>query len=128
MRQKKSSLVFVSIIFLVLCLLYSLPLRLNNEIADIEAGILYKIRGSRSISENIFVVYIGDEDVSGLHGWPFTRDYFSYAIHALKNSGARTIAVDILFSGLSVHRHYLPYPSRKLMIWVRGPTYHGHLP
>lgn len=81
----------------------SLPLGINTEISDLEANLFYKLRGSRPVSDEIFVVYIGDEDITALNGWPFTRDYFSYAIHALKSSGAKTIAVDILFSGPDNH-------------------------
>jgi transcriptional regulator with PAS, ATPase and Fis domain/CHASE2 domain-containing sensor protein len=101
--HNKSSLLITFFIFLLLCIMISLPLGINTKISDLEADILYKLRGSRSVSDEIFVVYIGDEDISVLNGWPFTRDYFSYAIHALKSSGAKTIAIDILFSGPDNH-------------------------
>ncbi len=99
MSIRNQKFILIALVYLVFCAIESLPVSINTNITDIETGIYYKFRGSRPVSDDIFVVYIGDEDVSALNGWPFTRDYYSYAIHALRSAGAKTIAIDLLFLG-----------------------------
>jgi len=55
------------------------------------------MRGSRQLSDDIIVVYIGQEDIQSLGGWPITRDYYWYATYILDVLGAKVIGYDVLF-------------------------------
>jgi len=70
---------------------------MNDVLDNISTNLLFKIRDSREVSDNIAIIFIGSEDIKDLGGWPITRDYYSYAIHALKSSGAKVIGIDIFF-------------------------------
>jgi len=52
----------------------------------------------RPASDQIVLVTLDDQDIQSLGGWPISRDYYAYMIHALSESGARTIGMDFLFS------------------------------
>ena len=52
---------------------------------------------SRTVTEDILFVTLSDSDIEALGGWPVSRDYFGYMIHALTQSGAKTIGLDFLF-------------------------------
>jgi transcriptional regulator with GAF, ATPase, and Fis domain/CHASE2 domain-containing sensor protein len=84
---------------LVLVILYLIPGSLNNKILEAEISFYQWIQPSQPLSEDIVVITINDEDVELLGGWPITRDYYSYAIHALNQSGAKVIGLDVFFSG-----------------------------
>jgi len=65
-------------------------------IISMDSDLLHKLRGDRKASDDVMLVYIDSQDVSQL-GWPITRDYYGYAIHVLKQAGAKVIAPDVLF-------------------------------
>ena len=66
----------------------------NNSLLDLQL----KIRGNRSISDDIAIVFIGDDDVKAIGSWPITRDYYGYFIYAAHTFGASIIAIDVLFA------------------------------
>ena len=76
----------------------SLPLPWNESLRDIYTDLLFKLRGSRSLSDDVVLVFIGDKDIATLGGWPISRDYYSYLIHILQSKHARVIGLDILIS------------------------------
>ncbi len=67
----------------------------------------FRLRGSRPVSESLFLVYVGSEDIAELGGWPLTRDYYGYLLHVLKDLKSRTVGLDIMFS--SPDRHHPEY-------------------
>jgi transcriptional regulator with GAF, ATPase, and Fis domain len=87
------------IIPFVLVILYSVPSSLNDKILQAEIFFYQLIKPAESLTEDIVIITIGDEDVKVLDGWPISRDYYSYAIHALQQSGAVAMGVDLFFSG-----------------------------
>jgi transcriptional regulator with GAF, ATPase, and Fis domain len=84
---------------LTLAILYLIPGSLNERILRTEISFYHWIKPAESLSDDIVIITIGDKDVQVLEGWPITRDYYSYLIHALNQSGAKTIGLDVFFSG-----------------------------
>ncbi len=82
---------------LILILFSILPFRFNRAVSDADIDLLFRLRGSRLLSEKILFVFIGPDDVRELGGWPITRDYYGYLIHILQQRGARAIGLDVLF-------------------------------
>jgi len=93
------------------------PLPWDDPIDDAVVSLQHKIRGSRAIENDFIIVYIGDEDLQALGGWPLTRDYYSYLIHILTSSGAKVIALDLLFAN-SDPRH--PEFDKTLSDFIRS--------
>jgi transcriptional regulator with PAS, ATPase and Fis domain len=92
------NIVVLSIIFIIFSLPAILPLPWNEPITDASIDLFFMIRGNRSVSDEIVLVFIGDEDIKTLGGWPVSRDYYSYLIHILQSQQARVVGLDILFS------------------------------
>ncbi len=91
-------LIFILSIFIIIFfILSSLPLSWNESIDNSFVDLLFKIRGSRQLSEDIVLVYIDNNDIQALGGWPITRDYYWYATYMLEVLGAKVIAFDISF-------------------------------
>ncbi|MBN2425585.1 MAG: sigma 54-interacting transcriptional regulator [Calditrichaceae bacterium] len=91
-----SNILIISFLF---CLLSVLPFETNNAFVNIQAEVLYGLRGQREVSDRIVLIHINDEDIKALGGWPITRDYYSYLIHLLNERRAKTIALDVFFAG-----------------------------
>jgi transcriptional regulator with GAF, ATPase, and Fis domain/CHASE2 domain-containing sensor protein len=92
--QDKIALAGITLLF---CLLLSLNLPFNQKINDLSQDLLYQMRGPRTVSDNIIFLYIGQEDIQSLGGWPIPRDYYAYLLHHLKQQGVKTVGIDILF-------------------------------
>ena len=101
-KNKKKFFNNKTIIFSVFVILFGLltiiPFPWNESINDTFIDLQFKLRGSRQISDDFLVVFIGDEDLKSLNGWPTTRDYYSYVLHILNSKGAKVVALDILFA------------------------------
>ena len=93
-QNKFTGLIFIIFLFSIFTYL---PFDWNKSIKNFFIDVQFKIRGPRHLSDKIFIVFIGDEDINALGGWPITRDYYGYLTHILKSMGARTIGIDILF-------------------------------
>lgn len=105
---KEKILPFIIIAFLF-GMLSTVHLPVSEAIKDGVIDLQFKLRGDRQLSDQIFIVFIGDEDIKSLNGWPMTRDYYAYLIHILNQSGARVIGLDILFD--TADRHYPEYDA-----------------
>jgi len=112
-NETKSNRIIIgfSIIVLFFILLSTIPFPWNESIKNIFVDLQFKIRGSRQLSEDIIVVYIGNEDVQALGGWPMTRDYYWYATYILDVLGAKVVGIDVLFD--RVDRNY---PEHETML------------
>jgi len=93
-----SKIILFSSIISFFILISVLPLPWNDSVNHSLIDLQFKLRGSRQISDDLVVVYIGDEDLKTLGSWPISRDYYSYAIHILKSNGAKVIALDVLLA------------------------------
>ncbi len=58
----------------------------------------YRLRPANMGERNIVIVEVGDDSISKLGQWPFSRIYHALLIKALNSSGAETIVFDIFFS------------------------------
>ena len=94
----QKNVIILITIFFIFSLCTTLPLPWNEPINDVIIDLQFKIRGERVISEEIIFIFIGDEDIDALGGWPISRDYYSYLIHILKSQHVRVIGLDVLFS------------------------------
>ncbi len=61
----------------------------------------YLMRGEISADTNIVIVYLDNEDIRSLGGWPLQRAYYALIIDMLRQWGAKTIGFDILFDSPS---------------------------
>jgi len=94
-KKLRLSLLLLTVFFGVLSFV---PFAWQDTIDDLETDLQFHFRGDRQLSDKIIAVFISDEDIKTLGGWPLTRDYYSYAIHALSSGGAKVIGLDLLFS------------------------------
>ena len=85
------------ILGLVFALLAALPLPWNETVERLSTDLLFSIRGSRQISEDIVLLYIGDEDIRAIGDWPISHDYYGYLLHILTQLNAQVIGLDFLF-------------------------------
>jgi len=72
----------------------------NEPITNAGIDLQFKIRGSRNLSDNFVLVFIGDKDIAALNPdnkWMISRDYYGYLVYLLKQLGARAIGIDVLF-------------------------------
>ena len=114
--MKKQNPIFSNKIIFSLCviiilfiLVSTLPLPWNTPINNTLIDLQFKIRGSRQLSENIIVVFIGAEDIQALGGWQITRDYYWYVSYILDVLGAKVIGIDVLFD--RANRNYPEYDA-----------------
>ncbi len=60
---------------------------------------LFRMRGSRPLSEDLLLITIDDETFSALNiSWPFPREYHAKLIENLRLAGARLVVFDIEFT------------------------------
>jgi len=72
--------------------------RINMSILDT----LFAIRGKTSFQKNIIIVGIDESSFSVIkHQWPWPRSLHAQLLESLYTSGAKTVALDILFPELS---------------------------
>lgn len=104
MRVELSSknVLSLSVIFIVFTLVAISPLPWNEAVEDAIIDMLFHLRGSREVSDEIVFVYLGEENIQAIGAWPITRDYYGYMTHVLTQRGARVIGFYGLFE----------YPSR----------------
>jgi len=63
------------------------------------SDILFLLRGSQEVSDNIVIVEVGDDTFNTLNErWPFPREYHAKLIENLENAGAKQIIFDIEFT------------------------------
>ncbi|MFC1462531.1 CHASE2 domain-containing protein [Verrucomicrobiota bacterium] len=74
----------------------NLPLmrKANRGIHDI----WFRVRGAIAVSPELTLVCIENDSLATLGQWPWSRDIHALLIGSLKQSGAGTVALDILFS------------------------------
>lgn len=88
--------IFLPLIVITFLLGSILPLPWHNFIDNAWLSAMYKIRGDRDLSDTFLFVFLDNEDITDLDGWPITRDFYGYLIHQLRGKGAKVIGFDIL--------------------------------
>jgi DNA-binding NtrC family response regulator/CHASE2 domain-containing sensor protein len=64
-------------------------------------GTRYVLRGKVPADTNIVLVYLDNEDIQLLGGWPLQRSYYALMMDRLDRWGARVIGLDILLESTS---------------------------
>lgn len=67
---------------------------MDNRIMDM----MFKIRGSQPVSENIIIVDIDEKSLSILGQWPWSRNLLADLTYNIYENGARAIGFDIIFA------------------------------
>ncbi len=67
---------------------------LNRGVLDIE----YRIRGESKIDSSIVILYLNNDDIASLGGFPIKRNYYALLLKALHDLGAKSVGVDISFT------------------------------
>ena len=62
-----------------------------------------QIRGPRPVSSDIVLIDIWNDSLKELGAWPFDREYHANLIQILKESGAKAVVFDVLFSDPAPH-------------------------
>lgn len=78
----------------LLLLLLAKPLQ---RLEDITTDLRFAIRGERPMDSTIVALYLDNEDIEALGGWPLRRNYYALLLDALHDVGARAVAMDIYF-------------------------------
>ncbi|MBN1781798.1 sigma 54-interacting transcriptional regulator [bacterium] len=78
-----------------------------SPVTDADSDMLLKLRGKRPLAPEIFLIYLGEDDIRAMGGFPVTRDYYSYLIHILTEKHAGTIGLDVSFD--APNRQYPEY-------------------
>ncbi len=92
LQNRYNIIILVMMLIAVSGLLIGFSKRVDDQLFDL----FFKIRGQRQISDKIVFVYLSDQDIQDLGGWPITRDYYGYITHVLTERGARVIGFDFL--------------------------------
>ncbi|MCI0514015.1 CHASE2 domain-containing protein, partial [candidate division KSB1 bacterium] len=87
-----------------------IPFPWNTPLENLSIDWRFKVRGCRSVPDDIVLVFVGPEDLQALGGWPLTRDYYGYFLHVLGEQQARAIGLDLLFN--TPDQRYPEYDQR----------------
>jgi transcriptional regulator with PAS, ATPase and Fis domain/CHASE2 domain-containing sensor protein len=63
----------------------------------------YHLRGEEPADSSIVVLYLDNEDIGSLGGWPLRRSYYALLVNALHDLGVRSVGIDIAFSEPDIH-------------------------
>lgn len=69
---------------------------LLRPVDDQLLAIRYDVRGEINADTNIVIVYLDNEDIQLLGGWPLQRNYYALMIDRIRDWGAAVIGFDIL--------------------------------
>ena len=117
MRLPRVNVIVLSVIFVIFFIIILVPMPWDNVVDDMSADLLMKMRGSRKVSEDIVFIYLSDDDIRDLGGWPITRDFYGYLIYILKRTNARAVGLYALFD--SPDRRYPEY-DRQLSDFIES--------
>jgi eukaryotic-like serine/threonine-protein kinase len=97
LKKFSGSILYILILLLVL----SLFLDRHESLEKIEVAIqdtMFKIRGTKSVSQDIVVVGIDDRTLETMGKWPWNRDKTAQLVNAISAQKPKTIALDMTFS------------------------------
>jgi len=109
---KDNKLIVLLAIAIMFSILSIVPFPWNEPLKNAFIDLQFKIRGNRQLSDNITIVFIGDEDIKALNAqnvWPITRDYYGYMVYVLSQLEAKVIGIDVSFD--VADRNYPEYDN-----------------
>lgn len=78
-------------------------LRVFNNYELLSYDLRFQLRPAIKASQDIVIIEIADDTLKNLGKWPLPRDFHASLINVLKESGAKTVAFDILFSEMTLY-------------------------
>jgi len=79
---------------------FALSLLLKPLYAPLEDRLVdarFRLRGEQAIDSSIVVLYLDNDQVASLGGWPIRRSYYALMVDVLHRLGASIVATDIFF-------------------------------
>ncbi len=99
----------IILIILVIIILLNSQLRTSQQLIN---DFIHKQLLFQKLNSPIKIVYFDDYAIEQLHGWPISRNVYSYLIHILNQLQVATIGIDIFFTPISP----LPDEDDRLLI------------
>ncbi|MBN2010121.1 sigma 54-interacting transcriptional regulator [candidate division KSB1 bacterium] len=97
------TIIILACLIIVACLTTLLPVPGMDTLENSMIDWLFALRGPMPASDKLLIVYIGDDDIRALGGWPITRNYYAYLLHVLQTAGARVVGLDVLLDQPMTH-------------------------
>ncbi len=85
-------------LFLVLLFVFGSQSTLLRNLEAKGLDLRFHLRGGRSPVSQVVLVVIDDRSIAELGRWPWSRKRFAEILQWLQQAGARTVALDLLFS------------------------------
>jgi transcriptional regulator with GAF, ATPase, and Fis domain/CHASE2 domain-containing sensor protein len=80
------------VVCLLLIILFSSPLdQFDRFFLDVK----FKTRGESRLDTNIVILYLDNDNIKALGGWPISRDYYVLAIKNLMTLGVKAVGLDV---------------------------------
>ncbi|MFC1723983.1 sigma 54-interacting transcriptional regulator [candidate division KSB1 bacterium] len=93
-RNKKSA--FVVIIIFVLSVVFNLNFGFLQKLELSSYDLKFLLRGEEELDDRIVVIYLDNEDIKSLGGWPLTKNYYALLVGELENLEPLSIGFSIL--------------------------------
>ncbi len=106
MKKKNKILLTVLIIFFPILF----TLFFSSSFRKLEDSILaskFKIRGETQFDSSIVILYLDNDDIKALGGWPARRDYYALLINVLNELEPKVIGFDIALAEYNYERPQL---------------------
>lgn len=99
MRLNKRAYVISGILLVIFAVSLVFLIRpVDNQLLTIR----YDVRGAIAADTNIVVVYLDNNDIQLLGGWPLQRNYYALMVDHIREWGSRVIGFDVFFESPSV--------------------------
>jgi adenylate cyclase len=85
-------------LFLVLLFVFSSQSTLLRNLEAKGLDLRFHLRGERSSPPQVVLIVIDDRSIAELGRWPWSRRQFAEILQWLQQAGAKTVALDLLFS------------------------------
>jgi transcriptional regulator with GAF, ATPase, and Fis domain/CHASE2 domain-containing sensor protein len=66
-----------------------------RQIDEMTLTAKYNLRGETQLDSSIIVLYLDNNDIRALGGWPLRRNYYALLVNVLKDLGTKAIGLDI---------------------------------
>ncbi len=70
-------------------------------VEEIITSMKYRVRGEQRADTNIVIVYLDNDAINGLGGYPVRRSFYALMINALSELKAKVIGIDVVFENPS---------------------------
>ncbi len=91
----------------LIALLLILSFFFSDFINQVDEKILsskFQIRGESAPDSSVVILYLDNDDIRAIGGWPIKRNYYALVIKVLNELGAKVIGLDIVFTTPNVER------------------------